>query len=226
MIGNENNTNKENDFLKSIWQSQKEEKTYDSKAIFKMIHRKSINAVQWLFIITVIEFMIGISISLWLLLSGKHFFSNEKIDLVGQAEYTKMENFSHLGIIGSIFLIAIVFYFYRKISSTLAVQQLIQNIINFRKTVIGFIIFWLVLIIILITPIMISLGANTYLSQNDTQHLSIEEAKAMAQKIGYITATFNIIIILIFSAIYYGFIYGTFLKRLGKNLKELKSINH
>lgn len=226
MIGNENNTNKENDFLKSIWQSQKEEKTYDSKAIFKMIHRKSINAVQWLFIITIIEFIIGISISLWLLLSGKHFFSNEKIDLVGQAEYAKMENFSHLGIIGSIFLIAIVFYFYRKISSTLAVQELIQNIINFRKTVIGFVIFWLVLIIILITPIMISLGANTYLSQNDTQHLSIEEAKTMAQKIGYITAAFNIFIILIFSAIYYGFIYGTFLRRLGKNLKELKSINH
>lgn len=226
MIGNEQNTNKENDFLKSIWQSQKDQKTYDSKAIFKMIHRKSINAVQWLFIITIIEFIIGISISIWLLFSDKHFLSNENIDLVGKAEYAKMENLSHFGIVGSVLLIAIVFYFFRKISSTLAIQQLIQNIINFRKTVIGFIIFWLILVSILITPIIISLGTNTYLAENAAQHLSIEEANAMAKKVGYITASFTIFIILIFSAIYYGLIYGTFLRRLGKNLKELKSINH
>lgn len=226
MIKNEQNTNKDNDFLKSIWQSQKEEKTYDSKAIFKMIHRKSINSIQWLFIITILEFFIGISISLWILLSGKHFFSNEKIDLIGKTEYAKMENFSHLGILGSVVLIIIVFYFFRRISSTLSIQQLIQNIINFRKTVIGFIIFWLIIAIFLITPIMISLGANTYLAENQTKHLNIEEAKAIAQKVGYLTASFTVLVILVFSAIYYGFVYGTFLRRLGKNLKELKSINH
>lgn len=225
MINSNQNINQDLDPLKSIWQSQKDEKTYDSKAIFKMIHRKSINSVQWLFIITIIEFLMGISLSLWTLFSGKHFLSGENISLVGEADYSKLENLSHLGIVGSIALLTITYYYYRKISSALAVQQLIQNIIRFRQFVIGFIIFWTIIVFIIFIPIMIDLGMNTFLSQYEDYGLTLEEAKQSGKMVGYITAGFTIFFILVFSALYYGFIYGIFLRRLGKNLKELNSID-
>lgn len=224
---NDNNSNsKDLDDLKSIWQSQTEEKSYDSAEIFKMIHRKSINSVQWLFIITLIEFLSGIGMSLWMLFSGNHLYSKETIEIVGQNDYLKLENLSHLGLIGSIVIMFITYYYYKKISSTMAVQELISCIIKFRKTVILFIIFWLIFVFIIFIPIMIDLGMNTYLNENVKADIKIEDAKVIAKKVGYLTAAITAGLILIFSLLYYGLIYGTFLRRLGRNLKELKNIKN
>lgn len=103
--------NDELDDLKSLWKDQPVEKSYGKDEIFKMIHRKSINSVQWLFIITIIELILGLGISLWTIFSGQHFYSDDTIKMVGEGVFKRMENLSHLGLLGSIMLMGIMFYF-------------------------------------------------------------------------------------------------------------------
>lgn len=211
--------------LKSLWKNQKEDKVYDSHQIFQMLHKKSINSIQWLFVITLIELAIGIGISMWVILSDAHFVSNDEIQMFGEQEYTQMEKFSHIGLFASLILVGISFYFYKKISSALAVKDLIENIVRFRKSVIYFIIIWMLFVCIIFAPLYIEVGANAYMNQTHDMNLSVEEQLNIAKKVGYLTSIVSIVLLLAFSAVYYGLIYGIFLRRLGKNLKELKKIN-
>lgn len=221
----ENNSNQDElDDLKSLWQSQEDTIQYNSEDIFKMIHRKSVNSIQWLFIITIIEVLIGIAMSLWTIFSGKHVYSEERVQIIGEDVLTKYENFSHLGLLGSLVLFGITFYFYRKINSALSVRDLMSFIMRFRKLVMWFIILWVLAILCLFTPVMVEMGSNTYINSQPHLNETIETTKLTAEKVGYVMAIVTIVLILIFSAIYYGLIYGVFLRRLGKNLKELKNI--
>src|SRR5690606_18296696 len=122
------NTNDELDDLKSLWKSQPDEKNYDREDIFKMIHRKSVNSIQWLFIITIVEFLLGILLSFWSVLSGQKMYSSETIDAIGLETYSKFESISHVGLIGSLLFIFVTFYYYRKITSALSVNKLMETI--------------------------------------------------------------------------------------------------
>lgn len=223
MEGNSTN-NQDFDELKSLWQSQEEEKTYDTDEIFKMIHRKSVNSVQWLFIITLIEVLIGIGLSVWTFISGKNLYINENMKVASEEMLTKYENFSHLGLVGSFVIFGITYFYYKKISSSLSVSELMQSIMKFRKIVVGFIIAWVSITQILFIPYMMELGAQTYLQTPKAGHLPENDAVNMAKKVGLIVTIVTAVVILLFSAVYYGIIYGVFLRRLGKNLKELKSL--
>lgn len=223
MEGNSTN-NQDFDELKSLWQSQELEKTYDTDEIFKMIHRKSVNSVQWLFIITLIEVLIGIGLSVWTFISGKNLYINENMKVASEEMLTKYENFSHLGLVGSFVIFGITYFYYKKISSSLSVSELMQSIMKFRKIVVGFIIAWISITQILFIPYMMELGAQTYLQTPKAGHLPENDAVNMAKKVGLIVTIVTAVVILLFSAVYYGIIYGVFLRRLGKNLKELKSL--
>jgi len=220
------NSNEELDDLKSLWKSQPEGKSYEREDIFKMIHRKSVNSVQWLFIITIIEVLIGVVFSLWTFFSGKHFYSEETIKIVGQDVFDKMENLSHLGLLGSVICFLIMFYFYRKISSSLSVQSLMSTILKFRKIVMWFIVLWITFTLIIFVPIMMEMGVNTYINAIPHEDESVETMHKSARQVGYIMAAVNIAFVLIFCGLYYGLIYGIFLRRLGKNLKQLKGIEN
>ncbi|MDD3771058.1 MAG: hypothetical protein RBT46_07970 [Weeksellaceae bacterium] len=218
--------NKDLDDLQSLWQSQKEEKTYGTDEIFKMIHRKSINSVQWLFIITLIEFLFGLGMSLWMIFTGSHLGTDTQMETVGSENYIRLEKLSHIGVLGSVIIVSITYYFYRKISSTLSVKDLIQNIIRFRKSIIVFIVLWMIFIFLLFVPILVDMGMNAYLNNEKIQtDLSPEANLEMAKKVGYITAAITMGAILIFSIFYYVVIYGIFLRRLGRNLKELRNMD-
>lgn len=221
---NENDQNRydELDDLKSLWKSQPDQKSYGEQEIFKMIHRKSINSVQWLFIITILEFLFGLAMSLWTILSGNHMYSDEKIKAMGVETVSKFENLSHFGLIGSVIILCITFFYYRKISSSLSVNELMKSIMNFRQMVMWFIVGWFVFMLILFSPIIMEMGMNTYINENPEIPAEIIQSKA--KQIGYVFVTIMIVLLLIFSVLYYGIIYGIFLRRLGKNLKELKKI--
>ena len=223
MEGNSTN-NQDFDDLKSLWQSQEVEKTYDTDEIFKMIHRKSVNSVQWLFIITLIEVLIGIGLSVWTFISGKNLYINENMKVASEEMLTKYENFSHLGLVGSFLIFGITYFYYKKISSSLSVSELMQSIMKFRKIVVGFIIVWVSITLILSIPYMMELSAQIYLHTPKAGHLPENDAVHMAKKVGLTVTIVTAVVILLFSAVYYGIIYGVFLRRLGKNLKELKSI--
>jgi len=221
---NNDNIKDELDDLKSVWKSQKEEKSYDSTQIFKMIHKKSINSVQWLFIISLIELLLGILFSLWTYFSGNHFYSEETLNLVGRESLDKLESLSHLGLIGSLIFMAIVFFYYRKISSNLSIKELISNIIKFRKTVIWFLASWLTLATVFLAPIYYQMGRTAYLNNIAEKTLSLEEIQSTANGAGWGFTVVIVFFIFIVCGLYYLIIYGFFLRRLNKNLKELKKI--
>ncbi len=226
MNENDQNINDELDDLKSLWKNQPDEKSYGQQEIFKMIHRKSINSVQWLFIITILEFLFGLGMSLWTIFSGNHMYSDEKIKTMGVETVSRFENLSHFGLIGSIIILSITFFYYRKISSSLSVNELMKSIMNFRKMVMWFIVIWFVFMLMLFSPVIMEMGVNTYINTKSTQNISPETLQNKASQIGYIFVTIMIVLLLIFSLLYYGIIYGIFLRRLGKNLKELKKIEN
>lgn len=223
MEGNSTN-NQDFDDLKSLWQSQEVEKTYDTDEIFKMIQRKSVNSVQWLFIITLIEVLFGIGLSVWTFISGKNLYINENMKVASEEMLTKYENFSHLGLVGSFVIFGITYFYYKKISSSLSVSELMQSIMKFRKIVMGFVIVWVSITLILVIPYMMELSAQIYLQTPKAGHLPENDAVNMAKKVGLIVTIVTAVVFLLFSAVYYGIIYGVFLRRLGKNLKELKSL--
>lgn len=223
---NDNNLNIDNEFedLKALWKNQPQEEIYDKDQIFKMIHRKSINSVQWLFIISIIEFAIGIGMSIWSMFSSSMLYPDETLENVDVETFQKFEGYSHYGIIGSIIFILITYYFYRKVSSQLSVSELIKSIINFRRAVMIFIICWLVFSITILTPILLEYGINTYTSMNNAKPIPDVDAEYTAKVVGWTVVAITLGVILLFSALYYGIIYGIFLRRLGRNLKELKKI--
>lgn len=224
MMNNEIQNNDELDDFKSLWQSQTEEKSYDSSQIFKMIHKKSVNSVQWLFILSIIELLLGILISAWSYFSGNHFYSEETLNSVGRESLDKIESISHLGLIGSFIFMAIVFFYYRKISSNLSVKGLMDNIIKFRKTVIWFLASWLTLGTVVLSPIYYQMGKTAYLNSLREETLSLEEIQSTANGAGWGFTIVIVLFILIVCGLYYLIIYGFFLRRLNKNLKELKNI--
>lgn len=218
------NSNEELDDLKSLWKNQPEGKNYQREDIFKMIHRKSKNSVQWLFIISITELVLGIVLSLWSFFSGNHYYSDETIKLVGQESLDKLESLSHLGLIGSLIFMSIIYFYYRKISSNLSIKELINNIIKFRKTVIWFLVCWLTLGTIFLAPVYYQMGKTAYLNNIAEKTLSLEEIESTANGAGWGFTIAIVLFILVFCGLYYLIIYGFFMRRLGKNLKELKKI--
>jgi hypothetical protein len=225
MISNESHINNELDDFKSIWKNQKQVQSYDKNQIFEMIHKKSVNSVQWLFIISIIELFLGLILSIWTLFSGKHFFSKNALEMVGQKSLEKFESFSHLGLIGSLIFMFIIFIYYRKISSNLSVKGLINNIINFRKTVIWFLVIWMCFITALFSPIYFQMGREAYFHKVAGENLPADQINHTANSVGWGITIFFILLIFVVCGIYYLIIYGFFLRRLNKNLKELKKMD-
>lgn len=224
MITEEKNIPDELNDLKSIWKSQSEENTFDKEQIFHMIHRKSVNSVQWLFIITLIELLLAIGLSLSVFLSGHSFMSNHMEEIMSPETQKSYNLISYIGLLGSLCFVGITYYFYRKISSNSSVRKLMENIILFRKSLLGFIVIWIVVSIFFIFPIYYELGEQWYLKENHSTQLSEVELISRAKMIGSIIAISSSALAILFSLIYYGIIYGIFLRRLGKNLKELKKM--
>lgn len=219
--------NDELDELKALWQSQQNEKLYDSDKIFKMLHRKSINSVQWLFLLTIIELVIGLAITLWSYLSGNHYFSKPATVMIKEESIQKLENFSNLGFVFSLILMGIIFYYYRKISSDLSVSMLIENIIKFRKTVILCLVCIVIILMVFLMPVYFELGKNIAIQNmsDRTEEFSPEKIKSLSSIIGWIVAAGSAIIFSILSFVYYFVVYGFFLRRLKKNLNELREID-
>lgn len=224
-----NNNSEEIDELKSLWHSQKEDKSYDSEKIFKMIHRKSINSVQWLFIISLAELLLGLVITVWSYFSGGHYYLNSSIQMMGEANIEKLETFSNVGIVFSIALIGIIYYYYRKISSSSSVNMLIKNIIQFRRAVIICLVLIVLILLIVMFPIYFELGKNiaiqNAMTRTDGVIMSPEDLKTASDAAGWVVAGSATLVIAVFFFVYYFVIYGFFLRKLKKNQKELKEIN-
>jgi hypothetical protein len=210
------------ELLKKDWKSKESELpklSYDE--LYGMIWKKSSSIVKWIFIISIIEFVLPHL--LYLLPSareGMQFY-----------EDLGLKNLM-LGI--TIVQYMVVFYFiyqfyqrYREISALDNAKELMHKIMRTRKTVKNYILF--ALSIFLFTFVLIAIGIA--LSEGDTfiHALNLEE-KAMEDSIDNIKYVVVGVLIAMgilctaFLGLIYFLIYGLLLRKLGKNYGELKRL--
>ena len=198
------------DLLKKDWKKQESTLPKISKeTLSKVIHKKSSSIVKWIFIISVLELIIPVIISLFTS-SAKSSVSIEKLNLT-----TFINTFYGFYYI---ILLGFIYYFYKNyksISADANPKVLIQNILKTRKIVKYYIWFNLALIPILCSVVFYHFfKSDIFLNQipNDTNMLVV-----------WLLSLFLILILVILFWLFYQLIYGILLKRLNRNYKELVS---
>lgn len=205
------------DKLKSAWKHQDySEHKVSTDEIYRMLHRKSSSYVKWIFIISIIEFVLINSIVL---------FRDIKKDLKFYHDIGIESIITAISIISY----AVVFYFiylfyknYKTIKSDSTAKQLMESILKTRRTVKNYIYFNVFAIIISTVIIYYFVFSN----ENNLK-LFIGLVNAPENIPPYVLLTSIIImvlIIIILFLLFYRIIYGIFLRRLKKNYKDLESL--
>ena len=198
---------KELDLLKKDW--KKDTNSFEQLSeseIYKMIHKHSSSLVKWILIISILEFIVLNGISLCI--------SDKNIDkFLALHPYLNIINYlNYIVVIGFI----VVFYRkYKAISVLHSSKILIEEIITTRK-VVNYYILWNVLIGGFFGCFAVIDGFNEAYSNN--QNLKNSNLEYWA-----ILVIVPIIMIIIWA--FYKLLYGTLLRKLNKNYKELIKID-
>ncbi|AJA69846.1 hypothetical protein HX045_13210 [Myroides odoratimimus] len=198
---------KELDLLKKHWNSDQKFPKISTEEIQKMIHKKSSSIVMWIFIISIIEFIV---------LNGFSYLFGSDVNRndIGPIYAFMINNLDWLSLGISVIFITIFYLNYKKISVADSTKLLMESILKTKKTVnyyiyTNLIIFFIAFIIILID----------ILTHDDK--LTLPTA--------LISAVIVIIICGVFLGLlwlYYRLIYGLLIKRLMKNYTELEKIDY
>lgn len=207
------------ELLKKDW--KKDTTTYPQltyKEIYTMIHAKSSNIVKWIFIISLLEFVFWLAIS---------------VLLKGTSISDKMNNLDidHILIpITIISYVVLAYFFYqfyknhKNISATDNAKTLIENILKTRQTVKQYVIFNLAFLVL-----GTFLGA-TYGFKHDPIITEQLQAASLNGGVFQIYAGIIIVTILVLAValglllFIYWLTYGLLLKRLNRNYNELKKL--
>lgn len=208
---------KELDLLKKDWKKNSDSfQQISEKEIYKMIHKRSSSIVKWIFIISILEISVSTFSNIFLNTDDVLRKMNHPEILVA-LEYLTYFNY----LVGLIFLY--IFYKnYTTISTTVSTKSLMSAILRTRKTVQYYV--WYNLGIIVIISIFSFLIVFLYNPDMALlrEKLAVDE-KAMATTIGIL-----FFVILAFFGLFWCFyrlVYGTLLRRLYANYKELKKID-
>ncbi|WP_108803673.1 hypothetical protein [Aquimarina sp. Aq107] len=201
------------ELLKKDWKNQDEalpKLSYNE--IYKMILKKSSSMVKWIFIISVLEFILWSSIDIIVRLTGQY----EELEVLG------LEGFS---IITTILSYGILIYFmvrfylnYKNIQTTDSAAVLMKNILNTRKTVKQYV--WINISFLAITTLVVitymAFYTDAYTSKSTDQEVPM-----------YLIIVTSVIVLAIFIgllALLYRLIYGILTRKLKKNYKELQKL--
>ncbi|KMQ71208.1 hypothetical protein [Chryseobacterium koreense] len=213
------------DHLKKTWQQQEVKPKYDGTQIEEMLNKSSRNYVKYILWISIAEFIVILAMNIYYTFLGDDTESFLNIlGKLGVQNTAKLEeDFTHLYfalkivsmLITGVFVV--LFYRnYRRINIESNLKKLILQIIQFKKTV-NYFIFANILLIILVLGILAAFTFATLSGQNI--HLNHPTL------IGFITGFMvTLILSVVLIWVYYRIAYGIILKRLGKNLAELKKI--
>lgn len=201
------------ELLKKDWKKQEEglpKLSYDQ--IYKIILMKSSSMVKWIFIISVLEFILWVSIDVIVRLSGKY----EELEVLG------LEGFS---VVSTILSYSILLYFivrfylnYKNIQTTDSPAVLMKNILNTRRTVKQYV--WVNISFLALTTLIViiymAFYTDTYTQQSADENVPV-----------YLIVVTAVIVLGIFIgllALLYRVIYGIFTRKLKKNYKELQKL--
>jgi len=208
------------DLLKKDW--KKNENSFEQvseKQIYKMIHKSSSSIVKWIFIISLLEFVV------WTLLS----FCMKDTEVMQKFNSYHVEHimlpFTIIWYVGLAYFLFQFFMNHRKISTTDNSKILILNIIRTRKTVHQYV--WFNIIYVILSSIVVMFIQLNY-DQDILNMISEFDKKGNVAIIYAIYIALTIVFLSIFVGfiwLFYKLIYGILLKRLYKNYEELKKID-
>ena len=197
------------DLLKKHWNANHNFPKISKDEIRQMIHKKSSSIVMWIFIISVIEFLLLNIAGFFLFTEDSELKENNSplfLFIVNNIDYLS-------GIISLVFII--LFYTkYRKICVADNTKKLMKQILQTKKTVNYYIAINISLIVILSIFAIISI-------------LSMDTDPSHGWKFyAFITSLFTLVFVIFFGIIwlYYRVVYGILIKRLMKNYSELEKI--
>ncbi|MCY0979402.1 beta-carotene 15,15'-monooxygenase [Chryseobacterium wangxinyae] len=213
------------DSFKKTWQEQPVEPKYNNDEILQMLNKKSRNYVKYIFWISVVEFVLFTIFGLFLILQNKE--SNTfltSLQRLGVEKNDEMQNIlDNIYLIIKICTLFITGYFvirfyknYRKIKVEEDLKEFISRIISFKKTVNAFILIN-ILIVVVFTSALTIFGIYSIKNQNS----ALANSSILAFIISFIISTV-LCVVLIWA--YYRLVYGILIKRLDKNLVQLKEI--
>lgn len=207
------------DLLKKAWKKDTHSFEQVSETdIYKMLHRKSSSIVKWILVISILEFAVWAAVSI--------LFNTDDAIKSLHAEsfsiYLKILTYVNYAVV--VYFIYAFYQNYAKISTITSTKQLMQDILQARKTVQYYV--WYNLIMILISTILGFVMAFIY-----NPKMSALKDK-IAHEDSYITLSKTICVIVITCLLtvgafwlFYRLLYGILLRKLQGNYKELKKID-
>ena len=208
---------KELDLLKKDWKKNSDSFQQISETeIYKMIHKQSSSSVKWILIISILE------VSLW---TVSNFFSSVD-DLLIKIHHPEMIFLGNLLMyVNYIIVLVFIFCFYKSyktISTVQSTKLLMSSILKTRKTVQYYV--WYNLVMIVITSVFSFFVGFVYNPEMDLMREKLA-AKGFATLFTVGTFTFITLLLLGMFWCFYRLLYGTLLRRLYANYKELKKID-
>ena len=198
------------ELLKKDWKKQESSLPKLSREdLSKLMYKKSSSIVKWIFIISVLEFMLPHIIYL--------FIDYDKV--IQQYKELDLYNFS---LISNIFFYVVVLVFiylfyknYRSISANSQPKVLMQNIIKTRKTVKYYIWFNLGMI-----PVIA--GVTLFKTFNSSEFID-KVPENISMVLVWLISIILILALVVLFWLFYRLIYGILLNKLEKNYNELVS---
>ncbi len=207
------------ELLKKDWKTREQKNpqlSYDD--IYSMLFKKSTSIVKWIFIISIGELLFWAGLSL---LTPKS--SYEILDKFGVTQILWGINIIHY-----IVFIGFIFLFYKNYSGikvTDSTKQLINNIINTRKTVRYFVIYNVVVFVLtlIFINILYYLKSDVLIDYIKEQNGSIYNPSTFLNYFFIIQIVIGVLMLGLL-LLFYRVVYGILLQRLKNNHKELEKI--
>jgi len=198
------------ELLKKDWKNQEDtlpELSYDQ--LYKMLLKKSSSIVKWIFIISVLEFVLWISLEIFANISGPYGYLPD----IGVPYFAEILSGLSNGIV--IYFVIRFYLSYKRIQITDSSKVLMRNILNTRRTVQQYV--WVNISFFAIGSIVMIVQ----LLYNDS-NLGVF---GLGKQILMIVISF--VLVGVFVGLIFGFyrlIYGLLTKKLQKNYDELERI--
>ncbi|PQA95814.1 beta-carotene 15,15'-monooxygenase [Chryseobacterium shigense] len=214
------------DSFKKTWQEQPVQPKYDSAEILQMLNKKSRNYVKYIFWISVAEFLFFSVLGLFYFFQDEESDSFRKIlEKLGAQKAPEIEtNFDHAYLAIKVLSLLITAYFvlkfyqnYRKIKIEENLKGLIIRIIKFKKTVNAFI---LISIALLVAFTFVFTAFIFYIL--NSQNVQPSNSNLIIVIVGIIVSTVLCVLLI---WLYYRLVYGIIIRKLDRNLKQLKDID-
>lgn len=209
------------DLLKKDWKErEKNMPKYSFNEISKMLWKRSSSIVKWIFIISICEFVLLVSLPI---LFPKLIAQNEAM-----MESLHLKTISSvLTYIGYAVLLVFIYLFYKnyqKISVTDNVKHLMQSILKTRRTVKYYVFYNLIMMGIFSVIVFIAQLKYDPTVVEASQHAAANGNTTSFWLIMIGVFILVLLIVLGFVWLFYQLIYGILLRKLKKNYKELKKM--